>query len=193
MARTAQTKPTVASRRRAEEEAQPLHRVLGPVRTATQRNRPPFSVGARIFTADFEDILARSFATPLAPCTTMTKATERPMAQRGIELRQRDQRHHLKPEARVERRGQPEARRDPACGEVRYHPRDFVEHEEIGKLHRREAERVEVQQHQHPERAIRQHERPVGRRDGDVGRQALGTLVHSDAPTINATSTIRCA
>ena len=83
MASTAQTKPIVARRAAPRRKPSPFTAFFEPVRIATQRKSPPASVGARIFTADFEDILARSLATPDAPCTTMTKATDAPIAQSG--------------------------------------------------------------------------------------------------------------
>src|SRR3546814_3200845 len=56
---------------------QPLTAFFEPVRTATQRKSAPFSsAGASTLTALFELILARSFATPETPWTTMTKTTE---------------------------------------------------------------------------------------------------------------------
>ena len=50
-----------------------------PVSAATQRKRPPSSFGARSLTADLEDILARSFATPEAPCTSTSKTCHQPL------------------------------------------------------------------------------------------------------------------
>ena len=97
-------------------------------------------MGASSFTADFEDILARSLATPDTPCTAITKATEAATPHVGIKLRQRHQRPDLQREPAVERRGQPEARGQPAGGEVRHDPGHFVEQEQPGQLDRREAE-----------------------------------------------------
>jgi len=54
-----------------------------PVSAATQRNNPPSPCGASSLTADFDDILARSLATPETPCTAATKATEAAMPQPG--------------------------------------------------------------------------------------------------------------
>lgn len=65
------------------EKPKPLTAFFDPVETATQRNSPPSSVGASSFTADFDDILARSLATPETPCTAMTKATEAATGQAG--------------------------------------------------------------------------------------------------------------
>src|SRR6056297_621408 len=64
---TAQTKPSVASSAAPRRNPSPFTAFFDPVRIATQRNSPPFSAGASSFTADFDDILARSFATPEAP------------------------------------------------------------------------------------------------------------------------------
>ena len=109
-----------------------------------------------------------------------------------IKLCQRQQRDHLQRQPRIKRRGQPEARRDPARRQVGDHARDLVEHEQIGQLHRREAERVKMQQHQHPQRAIGQHKGPIGGGDSDIGGKT-GRACHSLPPTISATSTRRCA
>src|SRR6056297_3429063 len=71
-ARTAATASTAGANPRGARSAAPRRKprpftaFFDPVRSATQRKRPPSAVGARILTADFEDILARSLATPLA-------------------------------------------------------------------------------------------------------------------------------
>lgn len=112
----------------------------------------------------------------------------------GVELGQRKKSQNLYSKASIERRGQAEAGGDPAGGEVGDHAGDLVKDEEIRQLDGGKAERVEMQQHQHPQRAVGEHECPVGRCDGDIGREALGTfagLAHSEAPTIRATSTRR--
>ena len=83
MARTAQVNPRVASSVAPSRKPSPFTAFFDPVSTATQRNSPPPSVGARSFTADLDDIFDRSLATPEAPCTHITKATEAAMAQSG--------------------------------------------------------------------------------------------------------------
>ena len=83
MPSTAQTKPSVASKAAPSRKPRPLTMFLEPVSSATQRNNPPSSAGASNLTADFDDILAKSLATPLAPCTSMTNTTEAPTAQDG--------------------------------------------------------------------------------------------------------------
>ncbi len=62
----------------------PLTAFFEPVSSATQRkSAPSCPAGARIFTALFELILARSLATPETPCTAITKTTEVATAQAG--------------------------------------------------------------------------------------------------------------
>ena len=80
------TRPS-ASSAAPRKNPNPLTAFLDPVSAATQRNRPLFSDGASSLTADFDDILDRSLATPDAPCTSMTKMTDRVMSSR-VELRQ---------------------------------------------------------------------------------------------------------
>jgi hypothetical protein len=150
MPSTATLNPAVASSAAPSRKPSPFTAFFDPVSSATQRNNPSPSVGASSFTADFDDILDRSLATPDAPCTSITKATEVPMAQAGSSCVSASKRHHLQAQPRIKRPRQPEARGDPARRQVRDHARDLVEHEEIGQLHRREAQRVEMQQDQHP-------------------------------------------
>ncbi len=196
IASTAQTKPSVASSAGAEQESDPLHRVL---RAGEQGD--PAEESARLRRGEqlhrrFRRHLGEVLGDParaLDDHHVGDRDRDRPA---GIEPGQRDEGRDLQAEPGIERRGQPEPRRDPAGGQVGDHAGDLVEHEEIGELHRREAQRVEVQQDQHPERAVGEHEGPVGRGDGDVGGEPLGSVggcCHSDAPTISATSTSRCA
>src|SRR6056297_681366 len=72
IASTAQPNPSVASSAAPIRKPRPFTAFFDPVRIATQRKSPPCAVGARILTADFEDILARSLATPDAPWTAIT-------------------------------------------------------------------------------------------------------------------------
>src|SRR6056297_2174057 len=72
IAQTAPTKPTPARSAAPSRKPSPLTAFLEPVSAATQRKRPPSLFGASSLTADFDDILARSLATPEAPCTTIT-------------------------------------------------------------------------------------------------------------------------
>ena len=83
MPKTAQTNPSVASKTAPSRNPAPFTMFLDPVRIATQRKRAPSCDGASNLTADLDDILARSLATPLAPCTSITKATDVPIAQVG--------------------------------------------------------------------------------------------------------------
>ena len=115
-----------------------------------------------------------------------------------IELRQRQERTDLQRQACVERRGQAKAGRDPAGREIGDDPGDLVEQEKVCELDRREPEPVEVQEHQHPQRPVGEHERPIGAGDGGIGRVALRTggagLDHHVGPaTSRATSARRQA
>ncbi len=80
---TAGTKPAVPSSAAPRRKPTPLTAFFEPVSTATQRKSPPGTVGASTFTALLALILARSLATPEAPCTAITKATEAGMLQAG--------------------------------------------------------------------------------------------------------------
>ncbi len=83
MLHTAASNPATARSAAPRKKPSPFTAFFDPVSAATQRKRPPSSFGARSFTADFEDILARSFATPDTPCTAITKATEAATPQPG--------------------------------------------------------------------------------------------------------------
>ena len=67
MAQTAPTNPIPANSAAPKRKPTPLTAFLDPVSTATQRKSPPSSEGASNLTADFDDILARSLATPETP------------------------------------------------------------------------------------------------------------------------------
>src|SRR3546814_6221749 len=62
----------------------------------------------------------------------------------------------------------PEPSCDPAGGQVGDDAHELVEEEEIRELDRTETQGVEVQQHQHPERAVREHECPIGGGHSDI-------------------------
>ena len=68
---TAGAKPSRPSNAAPRKNPKPLTAFFEPVSAATQRNRAP-SPGASSLTADFDDILARSLATPDTPCTAIT-------------------------------------------------------------------------------------------------------------------------
>ena len=82
MIQTAVWNPASASSAAPRKNPAPLTAFFDPVSHATQRKSAP-SDGASSLTADFDDILARSLATPLAPCTAITKATEAATPQPG--------------------------------------------------------------------------------------------------------------
>ena len=67
IAQTAASNPASARRTAPRKNPSPFTAFFDPVSADTQRKRPPSSFGAKSFTADFEDILARSFATPETP------------------------------------------------------------------------------------------------------------------------------
>src|SRR3546814_6831663 len=67
----------------------------------------------------------------------------------------------------------PEPSCDPAGGQVGDDAHELVEEEEIRELDRTETQGVEVQQHQHPERAVREHECPIGGGHSDIGCEPL--------------------
>ena len=67
MDQIAVSNPAVAKSAAPSRNPSPFTAFFDPVSAATQRNRPLFSDGASSLTADFEDILDRSFATPDAP------------------------------------------------------------------------------------------------------------------------------
>ena len=75
--------PMRPSRAAPRKKPKPFTAFLDPVSTATQRNSAPSPSGASSFTADFDDILARSLATPDSPCTAITKGTDSAIAQLG--------------------------------------------------------------------------------------------------------------
>ncbi len=83
IARTAGTNPTSPSSTVPSRNPIPLTAFFDPVRAATQRNSVPSVSGASTLTADFDDILAKSLATPDRPCTAMTKMTDAVTPQAG--------------------------------------------------------------------------------------------------------------
>ena len=84
-------------------------------------------------------------------------------------------------------------RGEPAADEVRDDAEELVEEEEERELDRRVAELVEVQQHQHPQRAVGERERPVGgRHEGVVAdARSCARTQRRLAATFRASSIIR--
>ena len=72
MIQIAARKPNAASSAAPRKKPTPFTAFFDPVSTATQRKSPPSALGAKSFTALFDDILARSLATPETPCVTIT-------------------------------------------------------------------------------------------------------------------------
>jgi hypothetical protein len=161
-----------------------------PVSSATQRNSGPWaSAGRSVLIALLLLILVRSLATPDSACAAITYATEAARAQLGASA-------DSIPSAAIcsarpqERHPHAEARRDPPAEQVGDDAEQLVEQEQERELDRRVAEAVEVQQHQHPQRAVGQRERPVGGGHDDVvAHRAHGQRT---APTLRASSAMRC-
>ncbi len=184
---------TGRQQRRAEQEAEALHRVLRAGQHRHPAEQPAPARGRQQLDRGLRGHLGQVLGharNALHAHHEGDRGRHRPAR---IELRQRQERGNLQRQPGIECRCQPEARRDPARAEIGGHARQLVEQEEIGELHRAEAQRVEMQQHQHPQRAVGEHEGPIGRRHRDIGREPLGPRRHSAAPTISATSTSRFA
>ena len=64
--------PNIANKAQPTRNPKPLTAFFEPVNTATHLNNPSLLFGARIFTADLDDILVKSLAIPLKPWTTST-------------------------------------------------------------------------------------------------------------------------
>ena len=113
-----------------------------------------------------------------------------PLPRRAFEG-ERGQRHDLQPQAGHERAVQAAPGTDPAAEQVREDAHELVGEEQEGDGHRRVAELVEVQQHQHAQRAVGEGEHPVARRHQDVVAE-LHDAGSSEAATLAASSAMRC-
>ena len=182
-------------RRRAQQKAEPLDRVLGPRQQRHPAKEPVAFGRGQQLDRGFRRHLGQILGHAGQPLHQHDEHYRRSDGPRRVQLRQGQQRHHLQAKPNIQRRGQPEPRRDPARAEVRHNSGNLIKNKQIGQLHRRKAQRVEVQQHQHPQRTIGEHESPIGRSDRDIGRQTVRARrsAHSASPTISATSTRRCA
>jgi hypothetical protein len=104
----------------------------------------------------------------------------------GIEQAEQCQGQDLQAEPGIERGVEAEPGGDPAAPEVGHHAHQLVEDEQQRDLKGREAERIEMQQHEHVQGAIGDRLAPVG-----GGDDAIGADVHalaSSAPATLATS-----
>ena len=88
-----------------------------------------------------------------------------------------------------------EARRQPAAADVGEDARGLIQQEQEGQHERRVAEAIEVQQHQHPDRAVGDGEQEIGAGDDRVVADAgVGADIrHLAAMTMLARSTMRQA
>ena len=83
----------------------------------------------------------------------------------AIQEREQAERHDLEHEPDDQREPQPGSRRDPAADKVRDDAEELVEQEQERELDGRVSELIEMQQDEHPERAVGERERPI--RGGD--------------------------
>ena len=102
------------------------------------------------------------------------------------------ERDHLQRQAEHEREPQARARGQPAADQVGDDAEELVEQKQERELDRRVAELVEMQQHQHAQRAVGERERPVGGGDDGVVADAdHAQRVTTSAPTFCASSIMR--
>ena len=114
----------------------------------------------------------------------------------------------LRAEPHQQRRLEPEPRGEPAADEVRDDAEDLVEEEQRGDLERAVAQLVEVEEHEHADRAVGDRVGPVGagdervvaQVDGAAGRGAVavigaaaGSAAGRLSATVRASSTRRFA
>ena len=88
-----------------------------------------------------------------------------PRSSSAIQEREQPKRDDLKHQPKNEREPHARSRREPPADEVRDDAEELVEQEQERELDGRVAELVEMQQDEHPERAVGERERPV--RGGD--------------------------
>ncbi|MNC36850.1 hypothetical protein D3C75_853930 [compost metagenome] len=81
--------------------------------------------------------------------------------QPGCRHREHQQGQHLHAQADVHGAIEPQASAEVAAHQVGDHAENFVEQEQRGDLQRRVAQRMEVQNHQHAQRAVGEGEGPV--------------------------------
>jgi hypothetical protein len=101
----------------------------------------------------------------------MTNTTDTHCAQLGCWKREPDEGDHLDAEPDDQGAVETGPGADPAADQVGDDPHELVEQEQEGDRDGRVAELVEVQQHEHPQRAVGERERPVAGGDEDVVAQ----------------------
>ena len=104
-----------------------------------------------------------SLATPAMPCAATTHATDSGRAPAGIERGQQHEADDLQRETGHQHARNAEARGEPAAAEIGEDAGRFIEQEEERQHEGRVAEAVEMQQHQHAQRAVRERETPIAR------------------------------
>ena len=188
---SAPRKPMVSSNRPPTKKPTPFIAFFEPVNQATHLNNCPEPPSDVALIADFEAVLVMSLATPAMPCAATTQATDTAALQVRIKRRQHNKAGDLQGQAGHQHARNAEARGEPAAAEIGEDAGGLVQQEQERQRERRVAEAVEVQQHQHADRAVGQREAPIARGDDRVvahgGHQRLLSM------TMLARSTMRQA
>ena len=151
--------------RGAEEEPDTLERVL---RAGQDRHQPEqCTVAGDELDGALRAHLGEVLGDPGERLESHHEHDPRPLDPARVEEREPDERHDLQAEPGEQRAVQAASRADPAADQVGDDPHELVQEEQERDRDRGVAEFVEVQQHEHPERAVGERERPVA--GGDQG------------------------
>ena len=157
--------PTTCSRKPPMKKPAPLVAFFDPVNQATQRNNCPDALLSMIaLIALFDAVLVRSLATPAMPCASTTQATDSDRAPGRLQRRQHAQAARSAAICpAISMRGMPKrdaSQPPPSIGEDAGR---LIQQEHERQDERRVAEAVEVQQHQHAQRAVGDGEQEIAR------------------------------
>ena len=175
----------------AEEEADALHRVLGPREPGN-----PFeqlagtAVGGRL-DRGFGRGLGEVLRHPGNALRCHHPGDGQRAAPGWIERGEQQEAQDLQAQPGHQHARNAEARRQPAAAEIGEDAGELIQYEQRGQHERRVAQRVEVQQHQHAQGAVRQGEAPITCRNDQIIAQSRHHTPRS--ATILARSTMRQA
>ena len=147
----------------------PFSAFLEPVRRATHLNSAPSSPsGTTTLIALLALILVRSLAIPESACAAITYADRGQPRPLRLQQGEHDQRADLKHQPAIQGDLQSGSRGDPSTQKIGDDAEEFVEQKQERDLDGAVAKTVEMQQHQHPQRAVGEREAPVGPGDQRV-------------------------
>ena len=192
MSHRAPWKPRVSNSRPPQKKPDALHGILGPGEPGDPAEQLAGATFRRRLDRGFRGRLGDIFRHARDPLRGDDPRDRKGCAPGGIERREEQQAGDLQGQAGHQHARDAEARGEPAAAEIGEDAGGLVEQKQERQHERRVAEAVEMQQHQHPQRAVRQGEAPVARGHNRIIAHRL-TSDSSSRMTRLARSTMRQA